>query len=126
MFNWILSRDGEKRIGKCVSGAADGDFTFLHGLQQRGLSFGGSAVNFVRKQDVGEDWTLDEAELAPSIFVLVEHIGARDVRGHQVGGKLNTIEAYVDDTGERADHQSLGQTWNSLEQAVPASKNCGE
>ena len=52
----------------------------------------------------------DEAErAAPGGAVLLEDVGAGDVRGHQVGRELDAAEAQVEHLGERADEQRLGQ-----------------
>ena len=46
--------------------------------------------------------------------------------GHQVGRELNALEAHIENPGQRADHQRLGQARHALEQAMPARKNRGE
>ena len=59
-------------------------------------------------------------------FVFFQHVGAGDVRGHQVGRELNALEADVEDPGQRADHQRLGQAGHAFQQAMPAGEDGGE
>ena len=64
---------------------------------------------------------LHEAELAaPGRSVLLENVGAGDVRRHQVGRELNAVERQVQHVGERRDQQRLRQARHADEQAVPA------
>ena len=58
--------------------SAHGDRALLHGLQQRRLRFGWSAVDLVGKHQILEDGPRQKAELSPTI-VLTELVGARDV-----------------------------------------------
>ena len=95
----------------------------LHGLQQRGLGLGRGAVDFVGQQDIGEDRPFDEAEVALAQIVFFQHVGAGDVRGHEVGRELDALEPHVEDSGQRADHQCLGQARHALQQAVPARED---
>ena len=65
----------------------------------------------------------DEPELAPPGIVLVEHVGAGDVRRHQVGRELNPLELHIENLSDRRDHQRLRQTGNTNQQAMPAGEN---
>ena len=47
-------------------------------------------------------------------------------RGHQVGRELNALEADVENPGQRADHQRLGQPRHALQQAMAAGEDRGE
>ena len=49
-----------------------------------------------------------------------------DVRGHQVGRKLDPLEADVQDRGQGADHQRLGQARYAFQQAMPAGEDRGK
>ena len=60
------------------------------------------------------------------VLVFVQHVGAGDVRGHQVGRELNPLEADVENAGQRADHQRLGQARHALQQAMAAGEDRGE
>ena len=54
--------------------------------------------------------------------VLVEDLGAGDVGRHQVRRELDALEAQVEDLGERADQQRLGQAGHAGQQAVAAGE----
>ena len=54
--------------------------------------------------------------------VLVEDLGAGDVGRHQVGRELDALEAQVEDLGQRAHQQRLGETGHAGQQAVPAGE----
>ena len=62
----------------------------------------------------------------PAVFVFVQHVGAGDVRGHQVGRELDALELQVENLGQRADHQRLGQAGHADQQAVAAGEDGGE
>ena len=47
-------------------------------------------------------------------------------RGHQVGRELDPLEAHVENPGQRADHQRLGQAGHAFQQAMPAGEDGGE
>ena len=68
----------------------------------------------------------DEAEIAPPALVFLQHVRAGDVRGHQVGRELDALELDVEDPGQRADHQRLGQARHADQQAVAAGEDGGE
>ena len=54
--------------------------------------------------------------------VLFEDLGAGDVAGHQVGRELDAVEAQVQDLGQAADEQGLGQAGHALQQDVAAGE----
>ena len=60
------------------------------------------------------------------VLVLFQHVRAGDVRGHQVGRELDPLELDVEDAGQRADHQRLGQARHAHQQAVAAGEDGGE
>lgn len=123
MFNRVLRGDDEERLRQLVGFLADSDFTFLHGLQQRGLSLRWRAVDFVGQQNVREDRAFHEAELAAAGFGLVEHVRAGDVRRHQIGRELNSFELHVENVRDRADDQCFGESRHADQQAVPARED---
>ena len=78
----------------------------LHRLQQSGLCLGRGAVDFVGQNDVGENGTRDKAKISLSgRAIFLDHLGARDVRGHQVRSELNAIENQIERTGQAANEQ---------------------
>ena len=126
LLDRVLRGDGEERIGERIGRLADGRLAFLHRLQQRGLGLGRRAVDFVGQQQVGEDRPFDEAERPPAVLVFLQHVGARDVGGHQVGRELDALELEIEDLGQRADDQRLGQAWHADQQAMAAGEDRGE
>ena len=76
-------------------------------------------VTDVREQDIGENRSPQELELpssGPRVFL--KNIGSRDVRGHQVRRKLNSVELQIENLGQGADEQGLGQTRHAHQQAM--------
>ena len=65
-------------------------------------------------------------KLPPAVLVFFQHVRAGDVRGHQVGRELNALEADVENPGQRADHQRLGQAGHAFQQAMAAGEDGGE
>ena len=94
-----------------MSIAAHRDLPFLHGFQERGLRLGGSSVHFVGEDDIREDRPAQKLELPDARrLVFLDHLGAGDVRGHQVGSELDAVVAQVQSVGKGVDHQRLGQS----------------
>ena len=82
MFDRVLSGDREKGLRQFVGRPSDGRFTFLHRLEQCGLSFWGGPVDLVGKQNIRKNRTFDEPEFATSGVVLFQDIRSGDVRWH--------------------------------------------
>ena len=55
-------------------------------------------------------------------LVLLEDLRAGDVGGHQVGRELDAVEAEVQDPGQAADQQGLGQAGHAHQQHVAAGE----
>ena len=58
--------------------------------------------------------------------VLLEHLRAGDVGGHEVGRELDALAAEVERAGQRAGHERLGQAGRADEQAVAAREERDE
>ena len=71
--------------------AGDGDLLLLHRLEQRRLRLRRGAVDLVGQQQVGEDRSGLEAELALAVL-LDKDVRADDVGGHQVRRELDAVE----------------------------------
>ena len=54
--------------------------------------------------------------------VFLEHLGAGDVRRHQVRGELHAVEREVHAVRERADHQRLRQPRHADQKRVPLTQ----
>ena len=89
----VLRREHEERPLDLVVMAAHGDRELLHRLEQRGLRLRRRAVDLVREQHVREQRARHERPGAPARGdVLFDDVGARDVRRHQVGRELDSLE----------------------------------
>ena len=76
----------------------DRDVPLFHRLEQRRLGFGTGAIDLIDQQHVGENRTGMEHEL---ILGRIEDMHARDVRGHEVGRSLHSLECAAERAGER-------------------------
>ena len=74
-----------------MASAGHGNVLLLHRLQQGGLGARAGAVDLVGHQKLREHRTRDEAERAPAGTALVEHLGAQNIGGHQVGRELDAL-----------------------------------
>src|SRR5438552_3657293 len=81
VFDRILRRNDEERPVEGERLALEGRLPFLHRLEQGGLRLRGGPVDLVRQEELGEDRTAAEDEVAR---LAVVHVGARDVRGQEV------------------------------------------
>ena len=59
---------------------------------------------------------------AAGLRVVLQDVGAGDVRRHQVGRELNAAKRQLQDPGDRADQQRLRQPRHADQQAVPAAE----
>jgi hypothetical protein len=117
----------EQRALQRVALAADRHLVLLHRLEQRRLGLGRRAVDLVGEDDVGEDRAGDEADGACAGGpILLDHLGAEDVRRHQVGRELDAAELQVDGVGECLDQQRLGQPRHAAQQAMAAGEERGQ
>src|SRR3546814_3199651 len=69
--------------------AIDGDLVFGHRFEQGALRARRCAVDFVGKQQLGENRAGMEHE---ALLALIEHADPEDVRWQQVGGELQALE----------------------------------
>ena len=123
LLDGVLRGQHEERVGQLVPHAAHGDLPLLHRLEQRGLRLRGRAVDFVGQDHVAEQRAFEEAEIARArAAILLDHVGARDVGRHEVGGELDAAEGQVQRTAERADHQRFRQSRHAFEQTMPAAE----
>ena len=121
LLDRVLGREHQERQRQVVGLSARRHAVLLHRLQQRRLGLGRRPVDLVGENHVGEDRPAHEAEDAPAGgAVLLEHVGAGDVRRHQVGRELDAPERQVEHVGQRLDQQRLRQAGHADEQAVAA------
>ncbi len=63
---------------------------------------------------------------AAGLEVVLQHVGAGDVRRHHVGGELDPPERQAQDPRDRADQECLGQPRHPHEQDVAAGEEPGQ
>ena len=123
LFHGILRGDNGIDIPHAVGRAVDGHLPFLHHLKQGSLCLGGSAVDFVDQNDVGEHGALMEVE---RLCLHIEHRGTKHVARHEVGCELDAAEARVDEAGDEAGQQRLCHAGHTLYQHMAVGKDGGE
>ena len=85
--------------------------------------FGGVRLISSARMTLENSGPFEKAELPrPRAAVLLDHVRAGDVGGHQVGRELDAAETEIQRAAERADHQGLGQPRHALQQAVAAAE----
>src|SRR2546428_4180461 len=94
---------------------APGYLPLLHRLEQGRLGLGGSSVDLVRQQDLGEDRALAEFELLGRGAVDVD---AGDVRGQKVRRELQALERAAEGAGQRLGQHRLAHTGDVFDQEV--------
>src|ERR1700757_1930144 len=102
--------------------ASDRDAALLHRLQQRRLRARARSVDLVRHQELAKDGTRDETERAPPAVAFFEHLGAENVRGHQIGRALDALIVEPEDRAQTLDQSSLGETGDTDQQRMPAAQ----
>ena len=123
MLDRVLGRNHKKGRLDRKGPAGGGDRAFLHRFEQRGLRLGRRAIDFVRQNQVGEERPFDEAHHPfTRLWIGLEDLRARDVRRHEVGRELDTLELPAQATGQRLDEERLGQAGHTDYQGVTARK----
>ena len=98
----------------------------LHGLQQRRLGARAGAVDLVGHQQLAEDRTRHEAELAAALFGFVENFGTQNIGRHQVGRELDALFIEAQYAAELGGELGLGKTRRADEKGMAAGQNGGE
>jgi hypothetical protein len=100
---------------------AGGDLPLLHRLEQCGLRLRRRAVDLIRQHYVGEHRPWQKAEGSLSrVAIVLNNLGAGNVRRHQIGSELDAIELERQRFSERSHKQRLGKTRDPHEQAMAA------
>ncbi len=76
LFDGILGGHHKEGSGQSFTVVSDGNLTFLHSLQERGLHFGWRPVNLVCQDEIGKDRSFFGAEFRR---FLVKYQSAGDV-----------------------------------------------
>ncbi len=119
----VLSCDDEERRIEGIGAPPDRDLALLHRLQERGLRFGGRAVDLVGEQEVGEDRPGKELELAAAgRRIFLDDIHAGDVRRHEVGCELDAAKFEVERARESVGHQRFAEPGHTEQKDMAAAK----
>jgi hypothetical protein len=93
---------------------------FLHRLQERGLGARRGAVDLVGHEQLPKDRAGNEAEAALAAGAFLQHLGADDVGGHQVGRELDAARLEPEHGSHRFDQLGLGETGETDQQGMAA------
>jgi hypothetical protein len=95
---------------------------FLHRLQKGRLRARAGAVDLVGHQKLAEDRPFDELERAAAILGGFQHLGAENVRRHQVRGELDPLGGQPHHRSQRLHQPRLAEAGQADQQAVPAAQ----
>ena len=122
LLDRVLCGQDEEGELQVVCFPARGHMVLLHCLEQGGLGFWRRSVDLVSQDNIGEQRAFYEREHSFARgAVFLDYVGSCDVRGHEVGCELDTVEIELQDLGQCGDHQCFRQTRYADEQAVPAA-----
>jgi hypothetical protein len=119
----VLRGDDEERARHTVAVPVDRDVALLHDLEQRRLGLRRGPIDLVRHDDVGEDGSAVELELARS---LIEDRDAGDVGGQQVRGELDPAPLAAYGGGDGAGQRCLADAGDVLDQQMALGEEPGE
>jgi hypothetical protein len=114
----VLGRDDHEGGGELVGGPVDGDGPLLHALEHRRLRLRTGTVDLVAEDEVGEDRSGPELELAGVGGVDGD---TRHVARQQVRRELHAGDAAVDGARERLGEHRLADTRDVLDEQVPSA-----
>ena len=92
----ILRCQDKERQVEFADLATDRDTTFLHGFQHRRLGLWGGPVDFISQNQVGKNRPVLKLKSPFSIVGFVYHVGAQNIRRHEVGRELDAVERQVE------------------------------
>ena len=119
LFDGVLRRQHKERLGQFMIDAALADSSLLHRLEHGRLRLWRRAVDFIRQNDVRENRTFEKLELPfTGGLILVNHLRAGDVGGHQIGRELNALEPQMQRLRQAADHQCFSQSRHTHQQRM--------
>ena len=119
LLDRVLRGHDQEEPFERIRAVADGDLPLLHGFQQGRLHFRRGAVDFVGKDEVGEDRPLAGAE--GRFAGHVDH-RAQQIGGQQIGRKLDAAKVGRQRLGQRLDGRRLGQARHALQEDVPVGQ----
>ena len=123
LLDRILRREDQERIGKIVCLTRQGDFAFLHRLEQRRLHLRRSAVDLVCEHEIPEHRTFPHRPITGLGIVDLrsEEIGRQEIRG-----ELNATTRSAERRREGLNRHRLGQSGNAFEEHVTVGEDADE
>ena len=122
LFNRVLRRQHMKRVAQRAVLACNRHLPFLHRLQQRRLGARAGAVDLIRHQQLAEHRPFDEPERAAAVGGGIQHFGAEDIGGHQIGGELDAVAVQPHHGGQGIDQPCLAQPRQAHQQTMAATQ----
>ena len=89
LFDRVLCRKNQERIGEGISLVADCDLALLHRFEQRALNFGWRAIDFVGQNQIRKDRPELGREFAAARIV---NERSDQIRGQQIGRELQPLK----------------------------------
>jgi hypothetical protein len=112
-----------KRLWQVVASACHRNVLLLHRLQQRRLGARARAVDFVGHQELRENRPRNKAKRALARTALVEHLGAENIRRHQIGRELDALRVQPERNAQGVDQLGLGEARHADQERVAAAQD---
>ena len=91
----------------------------FHGLEKGRLDLRGSTIDLISEEDLSEDGSFSQFELARICTV---DLGPCEIRREKVGGERDALEVVSEDASKRLDRERLPESRNSLDEDVSSSE----
>ena len=120
MLHRVLRRDYQKRLGQRIGMSVHRNLTFVHGFEQRGLSLGRGAIDFVGQKDIRKDRAAFEFKLLLDGRV---NGNSQHVRGQHVAGELHSLESAIESSGQSLPESGFAHARDTFNQQVAARQD---
>ena len=118
----VLGRQHMERRGHIIAHPRHRDVMLLHRLQQRRLGLGAGAIDLVSHQQLGKHRPFHEPEAATAAGCFIQHLGANDVRRHQVRCELDALAVSAEDRAQRLNELGLAQARHADQERMTSGK----
>jgi hypothetical protein len=119
LFDGVLCRHHKERAGESKGFVPDRHLPLLHGFEQGGLDFGGSAVDLVCKDDIRKDRSFFDRK---STFLLFVDLCSKDIRRQHIGSELEPLKACIQSIREGLDNGGFGESGDTFDEDMPVGK----
>jgi hypothetical protein len=119
LFDGVLGRHDQEQVIERIALVAHGYLPFFHGFEQRRLDLRRCPVDLV-----GQDQVVEQRALAEFERALLRSVDIRpgQVRGQQVGRKLQAVKITFDALRQHLDGTRLGQAGGTLDEQVAVAE----